>query len=140
VWLASGPHDGEYLAWSPDGRTIAFVGVLGEARARSIYVIPALGGAERQVAEVRFGGVRPLSGSPDGRFLAAAELNYAQGGQGLQLTHNGGWVAFESHDGQSLYYTRGSDSVPGQELWVLPLSGRKIRSARAMSQISNGSM
>ncbi len=73
VRLTSGPHYDEYPAWSPDGRTIAFVGVLGETN--RIYVIPALGGAERQVVEGPFAGARPLSWSPDGRFLAVAELN-----------------------------------------------------------------
>jgi hypothetical protein len=42
-----------------------------------------------------------------------------QGGQAIQVTHNGGWVAFESQDGRSLYYEK--YRAPG--LWVLPLSG-----------------
>ena len=83
VRLTSGPHYDEAPAWSPDGRTIAFVGVLGEAK--SIYVIPALGGVERQVAEGRFGGHRPLSWSPDGRFLAVAELNSGTTSPSLSL-------------------------------------------------------
>ncbi len=43
----------------------------------------------------------------------------AQGGKAVQLTHNGGWAAFESHDGQSLYFNKSDNSG----LWVLPLRG-----------------
>jgi hypothetical protein len=40
----------------------------------------------------------------------------------LQITHHGGFAAFESVDGQSLYYAKGRD-VPG--LWVIPADGGK---------------
>jgi Tol biopolymer transport system component/DNA-binding winged helix-turn-helix (wHTH) protein len=57
-------------AWSPDGSTIAFIRV-GDAES-AIYVIPALGGAERRVVStaVAVGSFRQLSWSPDGRKLA----------------------------------------------------------------------
>ncbi len=44
----------------------------------------------------------------------------AQGGKGNQVTHNGGFVAFESSDGQALYYTK-SEGNPS--LWLLPRAG-----------------
>ena len=41
------------------------------------------------------------------------------GGQAIQVTHNGGWIAFESPDRESLYYEKYLS--PG--LWMLPLRG-----------------
>lgn len=62
-------------AWSPDGRSIAFVRDLGSIS--RIYVIPALGGTERQIAEGHFASrdfhLSAISWSPEGRFLAMAE-------------------------------------------------------------------
>src|ERR1700727_841935 len=74
--LTTGPNSDECPAWSPDGRTIAFVRFLGAPTSR-IYVVPVLGGAERQVAGGVFGCVTGIAWSPDGRFLAVAE-NAAQ--------------------------------------------------------------
>jgi Tol biopolymer transport system component/DNA-binding winged helix-turn-helix (wHTH) protein len=69
-------------AWSPDGRQIAFLRSLapGENDRCGIYVIPALGGAERRLAEIDLtttpGAAGRLAGrlawTPDGRWLAAA--------------------------------------------------------------------
>ena len=42
-----------------------------------------------------------------------------QGGPAIPVTHNGGWVAFESLDRESLYYEKYLS--PG--LWRLPLRG-----------------
>jgi Tol biopolymer transport system component len=75
--LTLSPSQDRSPAWSPDGRSIAFVRVANPVRA--IYVIPALGGSERKVAEGRFAiddlFARTISWSPDGRFRAAAESN-----------------------------------------------------------------
>jgi Tol biopolymer transport system component len=57
-------------AWSPDGRTIAFVRLL--AGHMQILSVPALGGTERQLAEIRVlfvGPTRYLCWSPDSRNL-----------------------------------------------------------------------
>ena len=43
----------------------------------------------------------------------------ARGGKGIQVTHNGGWVALESRDGQPLYYVKSDSSA----LWALPIRG-----------------
>src|SRR5207237_2670103 len=45
----------------------------------------------------------------------------AQGGKGTQLTHNGGFVAFESRDGRAIYYKNEDSPI----LWTLPLTGGK---------------
>ncbi len=47
----------------------------------------------------------------------------ANGGKGTQVTTNGGYTAFESADGRSLYYTK--EGRPG--LWELPVRGGKER-------------
>jgi Tol biopolymer transport system component/DNA-binding winged helix-turn-helix (wHTH) protein len=66
-------------AWSPDGRQIAFLRNLasGIVNRCGIYLIPALGGAERRLAEIdvttfRSGSASLLAWTPDGRWLAAA--------------------------------------------------------------------
>jgi Tol biopolymer transport system component/DNA-binding winged helix-turn-helix (wHTH) protein len=65
-------------AWSPDGRQIAFVRylVVGDTDRCGIYVIPALGGAERRLAEIELTRFRAPAGllawTPDGKWLGAA--------------------------------------------------------------------
>lgn len=57
-------------AWSPDGSTIAFARDKNDQS--GIFVIPALGGAERRIVStaVAVGSFRRISWSPDGRSLA----------------------------------------------------------------------
>src|SRR5206468_3696843 len=45
----------------------------------------------------------------------------AAGGDAVQVTHNGGLVAFESPDGANIWYTQGSEA--SSPLWRLPVSG-----------------
>jgi Tol biopolymer transport system component len=65
-------------AWSPDGRQIAFLRWLaaGESDRCGIYLIPALGGAERRLAGIDLTDFRTaaalLAWTPDGQWLAAA--------------------------------------------------------------------
>jgi hypothetical protein len=71
--LTTGRADAWSPAWSPDGRYIAFL------REGAYYSVPALGGPERKLADGYNSGslgpgCRVLDWSPDGKFLAAADL------------------------------------------------------------------
>ena len=73
--LTTDPADDISPAWSPDGRRIAFLRVLPAAKA-SILLIPALGGPEREIAEIDLNplptGIHPnsyLAWYPDGNWL-----------------------------------------------------------------------
>jgi Tol biopolymer transport system component len=63
TWLAA--------AWSPDGRSIAISRVAGESDA-GVYLVPAAGGPERQIASQHFGrwAGNDVSWSPDGKQIA----------------------------------------------------------------------
>ena len=112
--------------WSPDGRWIAFDHE--EEEGWRIYVMASDGGQVRKLAQDEGGSTIP-SWSGDGKWIYYTNNQTGRmeiwkrpaegGGQAIQVTHNGGWVAFESRDGQSLYYEK--YFAPG--LWVLPVSG-----------------
>jgi hypothetical protein len=105
--------------WSPDGRRIGFDGDWG------IHVVGVDGGASRRVAS---DGVVP-SFSRDGQWIYFASNRTGRsevwkvpvaGGQAVQVTRLGGFAAFESQDGKSLYYAKGMD-IDG--LWSVPVNG-----------------
>jgi Tol biopolymer transport system component len=117
--------------WSPDGQQIAFHS--GREGSFDIYVIGASGGAPRRITADPW----PLDEfqprwSRDGPFVYFASFREgradtwkvpAEGGEAVQVTRAGGAVAFESPDGQSLYYTKayGGGGPPG--LWRRPIAG-----------------
>jgi Tol biopolymer transport system component/DNA-binding winged helix-turn-helix (wHTH) protein len=64
-------------AWSPDGRQIAFLRPVSDDNRRGIFLMPALGGSERRLADIDMTafGQAPgnfLAWTPDGKWLAAA--------------------------------------------------------------------
>ena len=68
--LTNGPASDENPVWSPDGRFIAFLRYAPDGGA--ILLIPALGGPERRIAEIRLSDFLSgpfLAWSPDGNFL-----------------------------------------------------------------------
>jgi Tol biopolymer transport system component len=81
--------------WSPDGRTIAFLRVVGSGRAE-VIAIPALGGSERKLGETRSvvtSGYFPghqLAWSPNGKWLSFSDIhNNDQGGLVLHSLDTG---------------------------------------------------
>ena len=69
--LTTAPERDESPAWSPDGQRIAFVRRIPE-RVFEVFVMPALGGAERRVASFVLDSSRRstrLSWSPDGKWV-----------------------------------------------------------------------
>jgi Tol biopolymer transport system component len=111
--------------WSPDSRWIAFDSP--KAGNWDIYVISADGGPARRVTTGPSNNVRP-SWSRDGRWIYLGSNRTgdwqiwkvpAHGGAALQVTHRGGREAFESLDGNYVYYARrGSTGI-----WKMPVGG-----------------
>ncbi|NNF58158.1 MAG: hypothetical protein HKN04_07935 [Rhodothermaceae bacterium] len=70
-------------AWSQDGAQLAFARCSGGGC--SIFVVPAFGGRERRIADLRPLHVRDLVWSPDGRTLALSARREPRGAFGLIL-------------------------------------------------------
>jgi Tol biopolymer transport system component len=116
--------------WSPDSRQIVF-----DARPAGnadIYVISAEGGKPHPLTQELAHDVMP-SWSRDGSsiyFCSNRSGVYqvwkmpAAGGQAVQVTQQGGFEAFESPDGKSLYYTKGRGSGG---IWQMPVAGGQER-------------
>jgi len=140
--LTSNPAEDYSPAWSPDGRFIAFVRDLSREKS-AVLVIPALGGPERQVAEIPNFSVAQLpipnlAWSPDGKWLAISDRDSPTAPFGLALlsvettekrtitsppaqTIGDSAPAF-SPDGRALAFSRWSDFAIG-DLYMLNLSG-----------------
>ena len=77
--LTTNPAEERSPAWSPDGRYIAFCRAL--PAGAEISMVPALGGAERKLAETALAGpgrCGGLSWSQDGKFLAFVDRSGPQ--------------------------------------------------------------
>lgn len=102
---------------SPDGKQIAFDSAL--AGNFDIYVVDANGGSARRVTEDRTHGSVP-SWSRNGRwiyFKSRATGTHevwkipSGGGHAVQARRDGGLVAFESLEGNALYYTKTDENA-----------------------------
>ena len=112
--------------WSPDGQQIAF-----DSRApgnAEIFVMDSRDGSPRRLTNAPATDVVP-SWSRDGRWIYFASDRTGRwevwkmpsvGGPAVQVTHHGGFAAFESPDRKFLYYAKGL-TVPG--LWRIPSEG-----------------
>jgi Tol biopolymer transport system component/predicted Ser/Thr protein kinase len=130
-----GRHQGS-PSWSPDGRWIAFCSQ-GQDGHWGNYVIDAAGSAPRRITFGPSNECMP-SWSRDGKRLYFRSDRTGRqeiwrvpfaGGPQEQVTRSGGYTAYESVDGQTLFYTKGrGNSEPlfatlpsgGAERQVLP--------------------
>jgi Tol biopolymer transport system component len=84
--LTKGPRDSYSPAWSPSGDRIAFLRS-GLGQTTSVVVLPASGGAEREITTLNLAGTpwnRDLTWSPDGQWLAST-ANLSDKGSGVML-------------------------------------------------------
>ena len=117
--------------WSPDGRWIAFDSD-GRYGHSAIFLVSADGGPVRTVVQNDANNSVP-SWSHDGKYIYFASNlgspweNHEVwkipfiGGAAVQITHHGGFSAFESFDGQTLYYAKSRYQNP--EIWRVPVNG-----------------
>ena len=122
------PKAAQNPRWSPDGSEIAFDSGDG------IYVVRSDGGSPRALTVESSNEVLP-SWSRDGQWVyygsdrgGAWQIwkSPAAGGQAVQVTQHGGFEAFESLDGQFLYYTKpiGLMWTFGlSSIWRMPVAG-----------------
>jgi Tol biopolymer transport system component len=97
-----------------------------------IFVMASDGGQVRQLTSNDSDDVVP-HWSRDGNWIYYASNRTgryeiwrapAKGGNGVQVTREGGWFASESHDGNLLYYTKNLDNRDAfSDLWKCPLPG-----------------
>jgi Tol biopolymer transport system component/DNA-binding winged helix-turn-helix (wHTH) protein len=122
IRLTYGPGREGGPSWSPDGRYVAFWRG-GEPQDAGIFIVPALGGAERRVVAGYAGGV---SWSPDGKSLA-----FLRGGLGASSPDSplSIWIASVA-TGESRQVTRPPTDVFGDYTPAFSPDGRRIAFVR----------
>lgn len=146
-------------AWSPDGKSIAFLAGTGVQRAE-IRIIPAQGGVSRAVTEIpvppmgrRWFPGPALRWSPDSLWVGASAavsqhspycvfLFHVVTGESRQLTQHAGVEAGDnglafSPDGRTLAFSRMMDEYSECHLFVLPLE-KDLRPAGPARKIETG--
>jgi Tol biopolymer transport system component len=72
------------LAWSPDSRWIAHVGLTGRAF-RNVFAVPAAGGESRAISAMPNGNANNISWSPDGTYVIYNTSQRTEEGQAVQV-------------------------------------------------------
>ena len=159
IRITTDPAEESDPAWSPDGRWIAFVRDLPDAKA-GFFVIPALGGPERKLAETSSAlWYHSLPGphvtwSADGKRLIIANKPSPSESSALfclsvntgemrQLTHppatsNDSGVAL-SPDGRTLAFVR-MVAWGASDIYLLPLSGELLPEGEPVRLTFEGQM
>ena len=137
IRLTSGETDEINSVFAPDGKSVAFLRIF--PTHNEIVLIPALGGAERIIYEKA--SYASISFSPDGKFLAHAELDLSgretgvftinlQTGEKTKLTMPDTPAVDHtprfSPDGKSLAFIRYFSSFR-RELFIVPATGGEPR-------------
>lgn len=139
--LTTHPAPDTNPVWSPDGRYLAFLRAY--AGGNAIYTIPALGGPERKLTDVRPSAFfQNLDWSPDGKYLAVSHKHSSEAPRGLILITvetgerrqvtlppasnlSDGMPRF-SPDGQQLAFARGASFFVG-DIYMVPVAGGAAR-------------
>jgi Tol biopolymer transport system component/DNA-binding winged helix-turn-helix (wHTH) protein len=141
IRLTKDPAPDVSPAWSPDGRWIAFLRELAGGK-NGVFLIPAVGGAERKLMEVLGGGEDwdggRMSWHPNSEWLVIPDRNSAQEpyalflvsvetGEKRKLTSppgnlNGDSYPAVSPDGRAVVFTRAMTVSGGTDLYLLELS------------------
>jgi len=104
--------------WSPDGRTLAFIGKVGDREAQ-LYTVPAAGGTPTELGDAP-NGVQQYSWSPDGSTIAYVTPDDSPLSAQDQRTHHD---LFTIHDDD---YLADKPAVPSH-IWLLSVKTGKAR-------------
>jgi Tol biopolymer transport system component/DNA-binding winged helix-turn-helix (wHTH) protein len=141
--LTTDPAVDDSPVWSPDGQSIAFFRFRSESQA-DIFIIPALGGAERKIAAAhmlrrggRLLGTKNLAWTPDGKWLAFGGSVSDNDALGIWLVATAGgaqrrlttvsppdlfeWAPAFTTDGRYLAFIR-ERTLSSALVYVMPLS------------------
>jgi DNA-binding winged helix-turn-helix (wHTH) protein len=113
--------------WSPDGRWIAFDSYGSDGS--TVYMVSAIGQPVTVAVDAKSESFVPRW-SRDGKWLYFASERTGEmqvwktaigGGPAIQVTHDGGFAAYESYDGATLYFAKSKYEYP--EIWQMPVGG-----------------
>jgi Tol biopolymer transport system component len=126
--LTHGPNDST-PAWSPDGRTLAFVRSDADGVVQQLALVPAAGGAVRRIFGGRDADIgRTPQWSPSGRLLAVLAYSSVyvvrvRDRAATRLRRRADWPAW-SPDGRRIAFTSGSS------IFVMNADGSGVRRVR----------